>query len=414
MQAPFVKVIADADKKDLSEYVESFSYEESMEKENMATIVLKEEFSLDLVDSEYLVPAKKLNIQFGFIGKVLSDTQQVVIGDIATRYSTRVKVTLKCYDHGLSMKKTVSNRVWKNVKGSDIAKEIAAKYGLDSQIVASPSNITSEPQGNRSDFEFLKYLAESEKSEKPYVFYVTSKTLVYKPLNFAQQSSITYKYGEDDVVSFYPVWKEISANPMVNETATMSVDPDDKSIINSLLKRGDEEDTSLGEDILYVYNAAGKLIREEGGGEAGSNQTTGKVVSSPSEGVDALSNRVKSRRKVDTIKILEGDLTVVLNPKIRVGMIVSVSGLSKRHTGNWYCKTVRHDVNKGLSIISLGKDGMKTSAGLDYAVESSDVNTSVGDRQVDSTKQLEIVVFDKNGNELRTELQDADKFQPPR
>lgn len=453
MKSPFVKIYVESNNRDITDLIENFKYENTIEKDNVATLTVKQNYAFDAVDDDDLIAGKFLLFQFGFLGGLTSPIHKVKITDVDTNYAARVTMTIKCLDKGQDMKKGVPKKIWNGKKASDIAKEIATKYGLEADVDDTSRVYNSYPQGGKTDFEFLQELAGKE-SGGDYVFYINDDTLSFKKVDYKQAARITYTYGED-IVSFSPKWKETQQKGGGKKTKIKGFDPMNKKPVTGEAAAGNG-DTKLGEwdvnggakfDINSVRNkyANGENKGGSGGVSDINIATIAKQGITPdslpegtfdlkglSKGITNASDNDKvddsgveimlpvhdkaeandAAKKVQKTggnphkhksggpKILTANLKVEGNPLLKPTDIITIAGVGKRHQGNWMITKITHSIiANGPYIVDIDMNKNGTSKeGTKGAAKNSSVNKTKG--KGDEGKQIpeRIVHWDKDGN----------------
>lgn len=361
---------------ELTDRIENFNFDEDVEEDDMLTITVKEDFILALVDDPRLVVGATLKFQFGYIGWRISDVRYGKIADIETTYAEHVSLEITAVDLGLAAKKTTSMKVWQNMTGSQIAYAIAAKYNLKTKIEDSTHVFTSLPQGNKPDFAFLKYVAELD-SGGDYMAYYTGDELYYIRRKNNTASVVTYHYGVYEVVSFAPKWNEIPLDEAAQGATSIAVDDKTGKVVTAAA------DTPLDETLYTFANmatgviketastAARKLLNPEEFKTASANVATptdwvtegsqyykdleaqvGRMLPMATSNPTELSNKAKTKKKKAKQRVLEAVLEVEGNPLIMPTDILTMKGVAKIHSGNWYVMGIEHDMGGGSAYIS--------------------------------------------------------------
>ena len=190
---------------DISDLVESLTYEDSIKKDNMCTLSIIDDFAFKLLDNPKLRNYAKVYFNFGFIGEPQSETHSAFIGEIETSYgSSGIRLSIKCFDSGNIIKKTSEKVIHANLSSSSIAEKIADKYGFKKFIDTTTKIHKSMPQANLSDFELLKKLSVLENN---FIFYIRNNELHFRNRKFSETSSLTISYGDNNLIEFKPASK---------------------------------------------------------------------------------------------------------------------------------------------------------------------------------------------------------------
>ena len=146
---------------DITRYCERFDFEEALEKDNLLTITLKFA-SVFEADADWLTKGTILRFNFGFIAGLQSGFRFAKIAEIDYDYGETVQVTLQAMCAGHFLKSVQSAKVWRDVTLAQIAETLADKYQLELDTVATDKIYNNLPQGNRTDFDFLKSICTRE------------------------------------------------------------------------------------------------------------------------------------------------------------------------------------------------------------------------------------------------------------
>ena len=442
-KSPLYKIYIDGKaQRDISSYVEKVTYEDCIEEDSYIKIDVYEAYALTAADDDDLITGKYIAFQFGYIGGALSEVHRVRIVDIEVNYTrTKLSVTLKCLDKGHLMRKRINNKVWKTVTTADVAGAIATDYGLVTEIDDSLTKVwASIPQGNRSDMDFLKYLAHRETGGN-YVAYIRGYTLYVVKRSTDKESSLTYTWGDGDgtVVSFrtsnkdakksgeveevvvnkpvdnvpntgairdnyqskvYKAWKGKINNSTEAPTGTLGeykVEFDQNAVFAQAVttaNKGDSTSTVKGNVSDSDYKQYIPVILDSVKVQLDkTNPQLSKYLhdaTQDSEELDNLGNHHKKKHHG-----IEGTLIVEGNPALRPNTVITMAGVARVHVGNWLVFKVTHSISNAgyLTTLELRKNGAKK--GL---VKAPDKNTGKGpDTKVDAVK---IPVFDANGKLL--------------
>lgn len=420
-QAPFYKVyIGD---RDISEYVERFHYEDCMEEDSYLELTIKSNFAQALADDPDIVAGTWLSFHFGFIGGEISDVHKAKVTDIKHRYAERVTMTVKCLDSGTVMRKASNQKVWNKKTASDIAKEIATKYGLEFEGKDTSKVYDSLPQGNMADLHFLQYLAQREDGGN-YVVYIRNYTLYFTPRNLLSESIKTYTYGDGDgsILSFEPEIRESSMPSVSTEAETKIVDAKKAQISVSKVDNTTETKTGTLGEYKRVYSGNGKQVGTTGvkkhqSTSSNSAPSVKRQLVLPVKDKKEADNIANSKKKAAVLKSLVARLLLNGDPRIIPNQVITVKNVAKTHSGNWYVVKVSTDISASgyVTSLDLNKNGTslgnaskttKTTVGTKgtknaknpYVVPAGDSNKTVGPDKQKST--VKVRVYDGNKNRL--------------
>lgn len=413
-QAPFYKIyIGD---RDISEYVERFRYEDCIEEDSYLELTIRTQFAQQLADDPEIVSGTWLSFHYGFIGGEISDIHTAKVTDIKHRYAERVTMTVKALDSGTVMRKASDQKIWKKKTASDIAKEIAAKYGLEFEGKNTTTVYDSLPQGNKADFHFLQYLAQRENGGN-FVVYIRNSVLYFTERSLLSDSLKTYTYmdGDGSVVSFEPEIRE-SSMPSVSTASDLKiVDPKKGTVVTSSVDNKTETKTGTLGEYKRVYSGNGRQVGTVGTKRQHSPQNSNEApkikrqIVMPVLGRKEAENIANSKKKAATLKSLVARLVVNGDPRMVPNKVITMKNVAKAHAGNWYVVKVSTDINTSgyTTVMDLNKNGTSISKSAkgegksEKVVKASDANKTIGPDKSGRSKTVKVRVYDGNKNRVR-------------
>lgn len=395
MATPYIKVKT-ANDYDLSDYIDSFVFEDCVEEDDLLEITLKDFDFIDFIDSGELASGMILNFHFGYLGKdsLTSSTHVAIVTDVEPKYAEET-VVIRALDKGVVLKKSENNKVWKDVTSTDIVKEIATKYSMSAVIEETTVVYDNLPQGGSNDFEFLQYLALQE-TKGNYIFYVKGETLYFITRGTDKDSILTYTYPDNDIIGFTPVLSDILAEAEGVELQNTSYNVDSQT----------EKDESVNSDTEEANNKLGKYVTTAFS-DVYKENINKQYLSVESEKFP-IKNILNSLEKEQSLKILTADLIVYGNPTLVADTILTMSGkLLKRDIGNWYITKVSHNIlsNGYTTTLSLEKNATAQditnveSGSVTSVSTTSTINTSKGKSATEDDK-IVVSVYDTSGNKI--------------
>lgn len=367
----------------ISGYINSFKYEDDIEKDDLVIFDTKPEFSLLFANRSDVNIGTKITFQYGYIGGAISQTRLAIITDIEMKYDQNsISMIIKCLDKGNFLKKNSKLKIWKNKTASQIATEIAKLYELETNIESTSFIYKSLPQGALSDFDLLRYLA---KREINYIFYIKDNILCFKKRDFSKNSLLTFTYGLSNVISFEPKHKLSSKTGAFNSTQinTTTDNIPDKSVVNN--KNASTQST------LGKYNI------DVNGNESYIANTNKIIVNKTDSNIEStkIADATKKNNELNTHEAL---LRIEGNPSIKTDSIITISGVANRHLGNWYVVNVTHNINNSGYITTLGLKRNGSGLGSKNQAKSKTTNDSIGDSKITIKNKLNNKKIDQNGN----------------
>jgi hypothetical protein len=397
-KSPFYKVLIEYTGEDITEVISSLSYEDCTKEDDFVTINV-EAAEFDLVDRDVFDVGQKVIFQYGFIGGKSSKKKVAVITDSECTYSKKKAfLTVKAKDLGFYTKKLTSKLIYKDKTASEIAKDIASKFGLKSVIETTTIKYASLAMAGKTYMQFLKELADTEGSKSadtkgPINVCVRGDTLYFTRRDLSVKSTRTFVYGDGDgpVISFKTNWEDAPAGS-ASVVSASGVDEDTGKVIKSEAKQGDNKETTTGESSVN-FDVNGVLKNTTLQSEA-----VGKSVVVPAGSQGELDSVTGGIQKSKNAKVLKCTLEIDLDPTVEADIIITMAGVAKKHSGNWQIEKVvsKVDGGGGRTTLTGVKNGTMKSTTTDSSKNSGQQNKTQGD--TDGKTEKEIKRFDTNGN----------------
>ncbi len=235
-------------------------------------------------------------------------------------------LTVRGYDETHLLHRRKRTRIFKQVKDSDIASQIAGDAGLDSEVEPTVEVFDYILQNNESDFEFLKRRAR----RIGYEFFIKESKLYFRKPKQDQSEAISLEWGVD-LKSFRP---RLTTVEQVSEVEVRGWDPAKKREI------------------------VGRATRGVGGVKVGETRSGGDVAKEAWEKakLTIVDQPVTSQReaeelaqaKLDSIasSFIEGEALAFGRGEIQAGRVVELQGLGSRFRGKYYVTAARHTYNR--------------------------------------------------------------------
>lgn len=403
-KSPFYMVKIKSNNFDLSEIITSFSYEDCIEEDDLLHFTAHDILDISLIDNPAFVEGAEVIFQFGYLGYKISNVHVAVIKTIKVRYSGTTDLVVTCLDKGNDMKQTESCKIWKNLTASEIVGSILNKYGIKLSSDPTKKKYESLAQGNRTDFEFIRYLTSIEDGGS-YMFYVKDFEGFFIKRDLKKGAVQVYQYKDENgervpgVLSFEPQQSDEGDNTEKTEAETVGVDPNtgeeiyEKSNVTTI-----DSDGNLG---TYTTNPDSKLDRQKG---VEKENTTGKSVPYPAQSVEDAKNVSASAYKTGSMGELTGTLEVEGDPLVKSADIIAISGgIAKKHSGLWRSKKVVHDIGSGGYITRIELDKNASDKPLVPEEESEEVTPNkiiLDDEGTLYTEGKTIPIVDQSGKEI--------------
>ncbi|MDF2615502.1 MAG: hypothetical protein K0Q47_157 [Sedimentibacter sp.] len=272
------------------------------------------------------------------------------------------------------------SRVWKKKTYSEIAKSIATEMGLLADIQTTKIKYDSVPQTNEDNIEFLRRLAK----KIGYTVNIYGDYLFFRKQDYSSKTQRTLVYfidGAGEVEKFSP---SIKTSGSTSAASSSTVDPASKSEVSS--KSNGTKDTHLGKYSYVVDGITGEEKRVLTPESSASNDSV--KTNTDSDTSTSTNSKMSSSEK----KWQEAEITCVGIPEIEAGKLVTIKGVGKRWSGNWYVKTVRHTLDSDgyRTVLECTRDASGKAAKISEEVDGAVNDTPA---KTDSSKKAAKVVI---------------------
>lgn len=397
-KAPFFHIETE-DGEVITDFFDSFKFTDSFKKDDVMSLSGKSE-SVHIVDEPWFAVGQKLVCIFGYKGGLQSVRKLMKIADIDCDYSSTINFTIKAMDFSHFSKKNASVKVW-NGTASDIVKELAEKYSMETSDVQDTNRAyTALSQGNKSDFDFIRHLAQRENFQ----FYVSGNLMTFKPYTLLKSPRRTFTYGID-IIKFKPSMKTSTSEPKAKATATSVVSMSSGEVTTVKKSSKDQGEEKTGEiDATWFFNQDGDF-KTKASTDTIKAEDDEQVIVAGTTDKKVAENIAAERNKNASISNLSADLKIIGDPTIQANEIVTIAGVGKRHVGNYLVTEITHPISGSayISTLKLVKDATKKATGNDAATSSENdqsVNNEIGLEGETEAKER-VLRFDANGNEIK-------------
>jgi phage protein D len=338
---------------DISDKVESFQYEDHEDKMDELKVSIVD-LNLLYCDHPMLQEGKEIRVKWGYIGN-LSELRTCTIKAIDYSFSDdgTVRISLTGYDKSHKLTGRAARTCWSNKNIEDIVKDIAKKHNL-SPIVEIPSDASREflSQGGKNDFVFLKGLA----AEMGCKTWVVNDELHFEPNEDKGNASYEFRFREDAdgmLKSFSITSNAEKGKGTGKETEVAGIDP--------VTKKPFQEKTNAPEEKVAV-----NLENDRENNETPlqpKDDEAGLVKATPSATASQAKQEASGRVKSEGMGTVEADAETIGIPGLKAKDIIRIEGISKKFSGLWRVKSVRHSITDGGYGCGLSLVRSDTNAG---------------------------------------------------
>ncbi len=382
-KSPFYKILLSDDSMDISQYISALRFEDCVEEDNLLVLNI-DKADLNLVDEIGSLKGKLIKFQYGYLGGKKSGYRQALIKSIEVKYVNSIKIVIKAHDRGFSIKKQASNRVYENLTSSEIVKIIAGEFGFEAQIQDTTEKHTI-PQGNKTYWEFLKRLAIKEGVD----FFVKDNIMIFKQRDLSVEAKKLYEYnnGNGNVKSFIPKYEDKGSS---NKMSANGIDTDTGDIFNVSSTPEQTNEAGLGKKLLK-FDINGNRLNDP--------SESGEITTPPEVNINQIQSQTDKQVKDSNLESTAGTLQLEFDPTVETEDIITLAGVAKEHSGNWYTFKKTDIISSGAASTSLEVKRNATNNEDGGDGDPSSVNNTIGDKDAEQTKEIKVRKYDINGNQ---------------
>jgi phage protein D len=375
-------------------YLDGLTFEDCTKEDDIVKLTMKN-VPVELIDDPNFVAGKVLEYRFGYVGGRMSKLRKARITDIDTNFSEVISLTVTAHDFGQVLKKAESSKVWKKQTSSQIVQAIADTYGMKVEAQPTKKIWDQLPQGNATDWDFLKTLATKE----GYQVIVKEDVITFKPLDLSKPAKRAYKWNveknQSDIVSFKPSYKDSGAKDGKVQTPTIdlskskvdipTIDAKDLPALGKELVQGTTERKDANFNKKEIEKLKGSTLHTHGKDSYSSK------------------NHAKHKAKKNAMKVLTASLRMQGDPLVNAGEIITVEGVGKKFGGNWYVEKVVHKIDAGgfETTLELTKNGANASLTAKGKKAGVAANTKAGEPSKTTKVAPKRYRFDGNSNPVK-------------
>lgn len=394
----------------LTELITNFSFTDTIKGESVLSLDFKDK-DIDFLENDWLKIGQELFFVFGYKNGNRSSKRVAVITEITPVFGNILNVAIEAEDKGLHLKKNAAQTIYKDKTASQIASEIAKKFGLSADIEDSEINYPIYSQGGKSDMELLKELAK----KNDFTFFIRDATLYFKK-NLLKTSSVrtfAYKDANDIVSRFSPrisytnlskAAKSVTVqgvNAETNETYSETITSDN---IQDDVKAGKEEVVSFGFDGSVERNTPQTLPQTESSEQI---DKEGEIITTGQANKEEAVKEATKKIKVAQLSSIEANLDFsILEPQIFAGDVITMAGVGNIYNGNYLVEEVTHSISVGSAKTSLKLKRNATNKAVTTTATkvppTAEQNVEVGSETgVETTKAPQQVRYGNDGSVSR-------------
>ena len=337
--------------------------------------LLDEQF--EWLDGDLFKPGKSVKIEFGARGEA---TAAVIAGEITAlepnfTEDMTVILTIRGYDRSHRLNRGTKSKVFKQMKDSDIAKQVAQGAGLTAQTESTSQVHDHVFQHNQTDLAFLQDRA----ARNGFELFVDDTNLYFRKPK-GERGNLTLKWGET-LLNFHP---RLTLAGQVDEVIVKGWNPFEKKEVVG------KAQTSTSAPKIGVSGDGGDLAKSSF--SAASQVVVRQSVATQSE-ADAIAQSV-----LDQINaaFVEAEGIAFGQPNLVAGNKVKIEGIGERFSGDYLVTSAVHVYTQDGYEVHFRVEGARSRQMSDLIAETSvDSKTDLWDGVVPA------IVTNNNDNERK-------------
>jgi phage protein D len=178
---------------------------------------------IELVDSNWLQEDHHIKVEIGVTGQWSFDREYKIV-EISYEFQLKISAKVTCAADGTTLAARKTGIVYKDKTPSEIATEIAKRYGFKTDAIYPMSTRITIAQKFRTDAELLRQMAE----EFNYIFRIIGDKLVWKPVGYELPPKVEFTWiegGRGDIKRFTGGFKSVAVKAAGDKVKTAGVDP---------------------------------------------------------------------------------------------------------------------------------------------------------------------------------------------
>jgi phage protein D len=320
---------------DISDKVESFSYEDHEDKMDELRLSIID-LDLSYCDHPMLQEGGEIRARWGYIGD-LSEMRICTIKEIGYDFGEdgTVRIDLTGYDKSHKLTGRAARTCWTDKKLEEVVTDIAKKHNL-TPVIKIPGDFKREAlsQGGKNDFVFLKSLA----AEMGCKMWVVNDELHFEPNEAKGSASYTFRYREDAEGFLQSLSIKSNAEKgkgTGKETESAGVDP--------VTKKPFQEKTSAEREYITENLADGREEKETP--LQPKDDETGNIKPTPSPTAAQGRQEAKGHVVSEGMRTIEANAETIGIPGLKAKDIIRIEGISNKFSGLWRVKSVKHSIS---------------------------------------------------------------------
>lgn len=373
------------------------SVEDSDEGDNDITISFQDN-DYAIADSTLFVVGKKMTVKWGYINGDMSQARSGILMKPEVEYTETgvvTKVTAKTKSATLATRRP--QKTYGKTSIGSIVQEIASRSGLTLDMTGGSETVNAFSHANWSDRQVLRVLADRFGYQVSY----SSDTITFAPRDYGAAPALELVYGQGENSSIHEAHLNVDASKTLGDSLTkaVSLDPSNKKTVVAQSQNAPQTLAISAEDggswlasspvlkpatsLINTLNAKVTSVMDS---DAQAAQDVLSHISTPdplNAQLLATAEKIKKQKKKGELSVTSIGIVTAASRKI-----VTVKGLAKRDSGNWYTISVTHKISEeGYACeFEFGRHGNNTRK--PPVKNTEPLNKQTGGNNQDPTKKI--------------------------
>ncbi|MFN0275878.1 MAG: type VI secretion system tip protein VgrG [Chitinophagales bacterium] len=284
-------------------------------------------------NEEYFIPGNEIEIEIGY-----RSDNTVVFKGIITSHANKISSTsseliIECKDKVVKLTIGKKNKYYENVTDSDIADEIIASYGLESEVETSAITHKQAVQYNSTDWDFLV----SRMDVIGNICLTDDGKIIIKKPDLTAAPVLDLLFG----ATILEYNAEIDARTQFNEVKSITWDPAAQETV---------EETADDPGVQELGNLSNSVLADVIGLESN------ELIHSVKPETNAAKEWANAKLLKSRLAKMRGKVKCIGFPGVKPGDVISLNGVGERFSGPVFVSAVKHDFVRGdwTTEISFG------------------------------------------------------------
>lgn len=326
----------------------------------------------------------ELAVSWGYPGN-MSPLRNVIVQKYTPGYPD---FKVECAGKGILLHKIKDAKSWDHVKRSDVARELAEKwgYGPELQDIDDTEEVYDHiTKSMMTDAAFLTKMAAKEaKRGNGFIFAVDQTGFYFRREKLGAPPLRTYRFvprnTDAGTIKSFPTFDAVSAQNKPGKVTATGVDlVNGKKVTGTASNETDPGRATLGSHVI-VFAKVGTYDTKDTGGSSNKNFTDDPRVSSGSDSENAAAEttqatgaRTDTEAKKDATASFSKStgtaskctLDILGDPRLFAKDVIRIEGIGKRLSGNYYVSEAQHDLKPGDFTLKmkLRRDALSAGTG---------------------------------------------------